>query len=231
MELVMNCNTIQKTQLLYNTRVLHLENTLQQRSLQNRNLLLSSSAQYWTFTTHECPGYKLASCITMAVKFTGLKATLVKYLWIHVVVTAKKLHHQLNSLPDCFLSLSSPHWIVFHEIQSMSLASLQKYLCERCYTAKEIWAASKIFWCSYIHCFIRPERFQFGVLWWRIKFGFHMSVIFQIRKWTVKNDLDFFPLFNLNYPLSHKARCFCRCLLSCLTGHCGRRGWKWGWRD
>jgi len=76
----MNCGIIQKAQLLCNRRVLQLKSTLQEKSLQNINLLLSSSAEYWTFTTHECPGYKLASCINVAVKFTSLKAALVKYL-------------------------------------------------------------------------------------------------------------------------------------------------------
>lgn len=76
----MNCSIIQEVQLLYNTRVLQLESTLQEKRLQNINLLLSSSAEHWTFTTHKCPGYKLASCINVAVKFTSLKAALVKYL-------------------------------------------------------------------------------------------------------------------------------------------------------
>lgn len=97
---------------------------LQEKSLQNINLLLSSSAEYWKFTTQKCPGYKVASCINVAVKFTTLKAALVKYLWIHVVVTAKKLHCQLNFSPWLFPLPVFPHWIVFHEIQSMSLTLL-----------------------------------------------------------------------------------------------------------
>lgn len=75
----MNCSITQEAQLLYNTRVLQLRSTLQEKSLQNINLLLSS-AEYWTFTMCEHPGSKLGSCINVAVKFTGLKAALVKYL-------------------------------------------------------------------------------------------------------------------------------------------------------
>lgn len=103
---------------------LQLESTLQEKSLRNISLLLSSSAEYWTFKTCKCPGYKIASCINVAVKFTSLKAALVKYLWIHVVVTMKKLHCQLNLSPWLFPLLVFPHWIVFHEIQSMSLTLL-----------------------------------------------------------------------------------------------------------
>lgn len=75
----MNYSIIQEAQLLYNTRVLELKSTLQEKSLQNINLLLSS-AEYWTFTMCKCPGSKLGSCINVAVKFTSLKAALVKYL-------------------------------------------------------------------------------------------------------------------------------------------------------
>lgn len=76
----MHCSIIQEAQLQYKTRALHLEVTLQEKSLQNINLLLSPWTECWTFTTHKCPGYKLASCINVAVKFTSLKAALVKYL-------------------------------------------------------------------------------------------------------------------------------------------------------
>lgn len=77
----MHCSIIiQEAQVLYKTRVLQLEISLQEKSLQNTNLLLSPWTEYWTFTTHKCPGYKLASCINVAVKFTSLKAVLVKYL-------------------------------------------------------------------------------------------------------------------------------------------------------
>lgn len=76
----MHCSTMQEAQQQYKTRALHLEITLKEKSLQNINILHSPWTEYWTFTTHKCPCYKLASRINVTVKFTSLKAALVKYL-------------------------------------------------------------------------------------------------------------------------------------------------------
>lgn len=77
-------------QLNYNADLNSQEVCIQRKKeFQNINHVLGTSLEYWTFITHKCPDYKFTSCINMAVKVILLKAALVKYLYIHMVVPGK----------------------------------------------------------------------------------------------------------------------------------------------
>ena len=131
-----------------------------------------------------------------------------EYMWLSL---QRNCAVSSASLPDCFLSLSSPTRLCSVKLKAWALPYFKNtYMRSVMLRKKKRKAASMMFWCNDIHCFIHSERFQFCILCWGIKFDFHMSVVFQIRKWTVKNYLIFFPQ-NWNCPLSHQVHCFCKC--------------------
>lgn len=157
----------------------------------------------------------------MAVKFTTMKAALVKYLWIHVVVTAKKLHCQLSLFlwlfPLLVFSLDCVPWNSNHEPSEIPHWEELHW--------KEIKNCLHGIWCNHcIHILIHSYRFQFGTPKWELKLSLILScVIFQIKKCTVNNAVKFYTTFKL-YMKSPNALLL---LMSCIDYFSALSGRKW----